>query len=356
MPEATVIVPTHEHGPTLRHAVGSALRQSILDIEVIVVGDGVTDRTRDVIEELVQQDERVRFLDRPKAPGHGFVHRHEAVEGAASDRILYLSDDDLWFPEHAAVLCELLEDADFAAGLGISIGPGGQGLKLKQPTDLSLPHYQDLVRSRVTVFQLSALGHTQQSYRRLPHGWLVEDPDYKAFWVQFFDAPWRTVSAGLPTVLQFTSPPRAGMSLDARAAELESWEGALGRSTERLELMEHMLAVELRRNAELTGEVATIKARRAEHKQRASERKLARRKAGSARPKRRARKRKLARKAQAGPAASGSPGQRGRAPAAESGGWEASRSESTGPSGGSRQSSDSAGSSKWTPNSSAGSQ
>jgi glycosyltransferase involved in cell wall biosynthesis len=293
MPEATVIVPTYEHGPTLRHAVGSALRQTISDLEVIVVGDGVTERTREVIEELLEQDERVRFLDRPKSPGHGFVHRHEAVEGAASDRILYLSDDDLWFPEHAAVMCELLGDADFAAGLGISIGP--EGPRFKQPTDLSLPHFQDLVRSRVTVFQLSAVGHTQQSYRGLPHGWLVGDPDYKAFWAEFFEPPLRAASAGLPTVLQFTSPPRADMSLDARAAELESWEGALGRSTERLELVEHLLAAELRRDAELTSEVATIKARRAEYKRRASQRKLARRKAGSARPKRRAPKRKLAR-------------------------------------------------------------
>jgi GalNAc5-diNAcBac-PP-undecaprenol beta-1,3-glucosyltransferase len=273
MPEATVIVPTYEHGPMLRHAVGSALRQTIVDIEVIVVGDGVTDPTREVIEELLRQDERVRFLDRAKAPGHGFVHRHEAVQGAASGRILYLSDDDLWFPEHAAVLCELLDDADFAAGFAISIGPGGP--RLKHPTDLSLPHYQDLVRSRAAVFQLSAVGHTQQSYRRLPHGWLVEDSDYKAFWAQFFEAPWRTASARLPTVLQFASPSRAGMSLDARAAELESWEAALGRSTERLELTEHMLAEELRRSAELASRVGIMKAQRAEEKRRASERKLA---------------------------------------------------------------------------------
>jgi GalNAc5-diNAcBac-PP-undecaprenol beta-1,3-glucosyltransferase len=278
MPEATVIVPTHEHGPTLRRAVGSALRQTISDLEVIVVGDGVTDLTREVIEELLQQDERVRFLDRPKGPGHGFVHRHEAVESAASGRILYLSDDDLWFPEHAAVLCELLEGADFAAGLAITLGQ--QGPRLKHPTDLTLPHYRELVRSRAAVFQLSAVGHTQQSYRALPHGWLVEDSEYKAFWAQFFEPPWRTASAGFPTLLQFPSPPRSGMSLGARAAELESWEGALERSNERLELMQHLFATEVRRSAELTSRVAIMKARNAEKKRRSSERKLAKRNAG----------------------------------------------------------------------------
>ena len=274
MPEATVIVPTHEHGPTLRYAVGSVLHQTISDIEVILVGDGVTERTREVIEELLAQDERVRFLDRPKAPGHGFLYSHEAVEGAASDRILYLSDDDLWFPEHAAVMCELLDDADFAAGLGITVGP--KGVRLKHPTDLSLPHYRELVRSRTAVLQLSATGHTRQSYRRLPRGWLVEeDPDYKAFWAQYFEVPWRTASAGLPTLVQFPSTQRPGVSLDARAAELEAWGRALERSSERLELMEHILAGELRRSADLTSRVAIMKAQRAEKKRRASERRLA---------------------------------------------------------------------------------
>jgi GalNAc5-diNAcBac-PP-undecaprenol beta-1,3-glucosyltransferase len=278
MPEATVIVPTHEHGPTLRHAVGSALRQTVPDIEVIVVGDGVTEDTRRVIEELLRQDERVRFLDRPKAPGHGFAHRHEAVEGAAGGKILYLSDDDLWFPEHAAVLCELLEDADFAAGLAITVGPDGPRLR---PKDLGLPHYRDLVRSRAALFQLSAVGHTQECYRRLPHGWLVGDLDYKALWLQFFEAPWRTASAARPTLLQFPSPARAGMSLDARAAELESWEGALARSAERLELTERLLALELRRSAELTSRVASLKAKHAEQKRRANEGRLAKEGAGA---------------------------------------------------------------------------
>jgi Glycosyl transferase family 2 len=342
MPEVTVIVPTHDHGPMLRHAVGSVLRQTVSDIEVIVIGDGVTDETREMIEELLRQDERVRFLDRPKGRGHGFVHSHEAVEGAAGDRILYLSDDDLWFPEHAAVMCELLEDCDFAAGLGITVGAAGP--RLKHPTDLSLPHYRDLVRSRTALLQLSATGHTQESYRRLPRGWLVEeDPDYKAFWAQYFEAPWRTASGGRPTVLQFPSTQRAGMSLDARAAELESWEGALERSTERLELTEELLAKELRRSAELTSRVAILKAKRAEQKRRAEQRRLAR-------------EQKLAREAQARSAASRWPFHRGRSPAAESRGSEASRSESTGPSAGTGQSSDSAGSSNRTPSSSAGSQ
>ena len=39
-PVATILVPTHDHGPTLRASVASALRQTVSDIEVFIVGDG----------------------------------------------------------------------------------------------------------------------------------------------------------------------------------------------------------------------------------------------------------------------------------------------------------------------------
>lgn len=44
---ATVLVPTHNHGPTLSLSVGSALAQTVQDIEVLVAGDGATAETRD---------------------------------------------------------------------------------------------------------------------------------------------------------------------------------------------------------------------------------------------------------------------------------------------------------------------
>jgi glycosyltransferase involved in cell wall biosynthesis len=47
---ATVLVPTHDHGLTLLRSVRSALRQTVEELEVFVVGDGVPDETRDVID------------------------------------------------------------------------------------------------------------------------------------------------------------------------------------------------------------------------------------------------------------------------------------------------------------------
>ena len=58
--KATVLIPTHDHGPTLRYAVASALQQTVQDLEIFVIGDGVTDEGRAVVAELVRADPRVR--------------------------------------------------------------------------------------------------------------------------------------------------------------------------------------------------------------------------------------------------------------------------------------------------------
>ena len=67
-----MIVPTHDHASTLGLAVRSALAQTLGDIEVHIIGDGVGDETRAVVEHLVHDDTRVRFHDLPKGE-RGFV-------------------------------------------------------------------------------------------------------------------------------------------------------------------------------------------------------------------------------------------------------------------------------------------
>ena len=48
MPAATVLIPTHDHGRTLGFAVHSALAQTEDDLEVLIVGDGASEETREV--------------------------------------------------------------------------------------------------------------------------------------------------------------------------------------------------------------------------------------------------------------------------------------------------------------------
>ena len=59
---ATVLVPTHDHGPTLRRSIATTLAQTVSDLEVLVVGDGAPDITRELMAELTSSDHVVMFF------------------------------------------------------------------------------------------------------------------------------------------------------------------------------------------------------------------------------------------------------------------------------------------------------
>ena len=109
-PRATILVPTFRAATTLAISVGSALRQTVSELEVIIVGDGVDQATRSVAESLVAGDERVRFFDLPKGENRGELHRDLGVREARSDSIVYLADDDILLPRHVENMIGLLVD------------------------------------------------------------------------------------------------------------------------------------------------------------------------------------------------------------------------------------------------------
>ena len=143
---ATVLVPTHDHGPTLRRSIATALEQTVSDLEVLVVGDGAPDVTRELMAELASSDPRVRFFDNPKGPRHGEEHRHAALQEARGEIVCYLSDDDLWLPEHVETLQALLSESDFAHTLPLRIDPDGRIHHWR--VDLELPFYRELLLQR----------------------------------------------------------------------------------------------------------------------------------------------------------------------------------------------------------------
>src|SRR5258707_876027 len=112
MVKATVLIPTYDHVDLLLRSVASAQRQRLADIEIFVIGDGVPERTRDIMVGLGRADRRIRFFDNPKGPRHGEVHRAAALEHATGRIVCYLGDDDLWLPDHVESMDQLLDGAD----------------------------------------------------------------------------------------------------------------------------------------------------------------------------------------------------------------------------------------------------
>jgi glycosyltransferase involved in cell wall biosynthesis len=123
-PRVTVIIPTYNWSSVLPYSVGSALRQTFSDFEVLVVGDGCTDDSEAVVEAV--QDERVRWINLPANTGHQSGPNNEGLRQARGEFIAYLGHDDLWLPHHLSCMVAALEaGADLAFGVTELIVPGG---------------------------------------------------------------------------------------------------------------------------------------------------------------------------------------------------------------------------------------
>lgn len=220
------MIPTHDHPFTLDLAVGSVLEQTVTDLDVVVIGDGVSDDTRAVVSRLREADPRVRFLDRPKSESRAEETRHEVLGTATSPFVCYLGDDDLMLPNHVGTMTQLLAEADFAHPLPMVVTPDSS--LWPHPTDLSRPACVEWhLRPGCNALSLTGAAHRLDAYRRLPSGWRSAPAGRWSdhfMWEQWFRVPGlRFVTGRRLTVLKFDASLRRHMSPEERRAELLRW-------------------------------------------------------------------------------------------------------------------------------------
>jgi glycosyltransferase involved in cell wall biosynthesis len=93
-PLVSVVIPTYNGAAFLRETVDSALAQTYPNIEVIVVNDGSTDSTPDL---LAGYGDRIRSVTQRNAGTS--VARNTGIRESAGEYIAFLDHDDLWAPE-----------------------------------------------------------------------------------------------------------------------------------------------------------------------------------------------------------------------------------------------------------------
>lgn len=107
----TIIIPTHQRKQLLERALRSLLNQTFSDFEVIVVDDGSTDGTREMVQALARSDCRFKYHYLPKSC-IGKV-RNKGVEMASGEWLHFLDSDDEFSADNLAVKVRHIAEHDY---------------------------------------------------------------------------------------------------------------------------------------------------------------------------------------------------------------------------------------------------
>ena len=215
-PLFTIILPTTaDRGLLLPYSVQSVLRQAVNSFELLIIGDGVNEHTRQVIQTLIAQDHRIRFFDYPKHLRRGEPYRHQVLmQYARGQYVAYILDRDLWLPNHLDVLLTNFQKGNF-------VSSNVYLMLLNQKIDIGFSNPK-------IAYIFSAVAHTLQLYKSLPFGWRVTPPQFftdEYMWEQFqASQAYRPAISYDPTVLYFKrGATHPGIPTKDRVAELKRW-------------------------------------------------------------------------------------------------------------------------------------
>lgn len=131
-PRVSVVMPAFNVEPFVREAMRSILDQTFRDLELIVVENGSTDGTRDVIAEVAQTDPRVRAYTWPHPLGAVAPVIH-GIQLARAPLVARCDSDDVAAPDRIERQVEFLDENPDVAVVGSNarhIGIDGEVLGL----------------------------------------------------------------------------------------------------------------------------------------------------------------------------------------------------------------------------------
>ncbi|MFN2309395.1 MAG: glycosyltransferase family 2 protein [Gammaproteobacteria bacterium] len=103
--KVSVLIPTFNRRDYIVQALESVLAQDYADMEIIVVDDGSTDGTEDVLKPYLSA---IRYI---RTPNQGpALARNVGMEAAQGEYIAYLDSDDLYYPFKTRLQAEFLDE------------------------------------------------------------------------------------------------------------------------------------------------------------------------------------------------------------------------------------------------------
>ena len=101
----SIVIPLYNKKGLITRTLRSVINQTFQDFEIVIVDDGSTDGSVDVVKEI--NDSRIRIISQENQGVS--VARNTGIQEAKSDYVALLDADDEWFPDFLENLIDLIE-------------------------------------------------------------------------------------------------------------------------------------------------------------------------------------------------------------------------------------------------------
>lgn len=133
----SVVIPLYNKGKSINATLQSVLNQTYTDWECIVVDDGSTDRSADVVCDFIRANDgmsRANALNEPLSLNDGKIRiisqvnrgvsaaRNRGVKEAKGEYVAFLDGDDIWEATYLEEAAKLIRDFSGAAIYGLGLG------------------------------------------------------------------------------------------------------------------------------------------------------------------------------------------------------------------------------------------
>lgn len=107
-PLFSIIIPTFNRAQFIKRAIDSVLAQSYSNWELLVVDDGSTDNTRDVVMQYCNADKRIKYIYQQNQ--RVSAARNRGMEACNGDYLCFLDSDDEYKTTHLQVFADAINN------------------------------------------------------------------------------------------------------------------------------------------------------------------------------------------------------------------------------------------------------
>lgn len=120
-PLVSVVIPVYNSEQTIEKTLDSVINQTYKDIEVILIDDGSTDASNDIMKRYIENNKNHKIKLITKENGGVSSSRNMGIDNSKGEYISFLDSDDIWLPKKIETQIQIFLENKYIDCLGTTM-------------------------------------------------------------------------------------------------------------------------------------------------------------------------------------------------------------------------------------------